>query len=52
MDDIFDTISEFICLRTYTAENSDRYFYYIKKYSRGYSRKVTHFERSFAFNVC
>lgn len=31
MDDIFDTISEFIYLRTCTAENSDRYFYYIRK---------------------
>lgn len=28
---LFDIISEFIYLRTYTAENSDRYFYYIRK---------------------
>lgn len=28
---LFDTISEFIYLRTCTAENSDRYFYYIRK---------------------
>lgn len=27
----FNLISEFIYLRTYTAENSDRYFYYIRK---------------------
>ncbi|MDE7454834.1 MAG: hypothetical protein K2M64_03285, partial [Clostridia bacterium] len=28
---LFNLISEFIYLRTYTAENSDRYFYYIRK---------------------
>ena len=28
---LFELISEFIFLRTYTAENSDRYFYYIRK---------------------
>lgn len=29
--ELFEAISEFIFLRTYTAENSDRYFYYIRK---------------------
>lgn len=28
---LFGLISEFIYLRTYTAENSDRYFYYIRR---------------------